>query len=270
MTETLIRGAEVVVTMDGARREIAGGDVLIRGGAIAAVGQGLTTAGCVVEAKGCVVTPGLVNTHHHLYQTLTRAVPGGQDALLFGWLKTLYPIWARFGPEEMFVSAQTGLAELALSGCSLTSDHLYLYPNGARLDDTISAAAEVGLRFHPTRGAMSIGESAGGLPPDRLVEREAAILEDCVRVVDAFHDPRPGAMVRVGLAPCSPFSVSRDLMREAALLARDKGVMLHTHLAENDEDIAYSLAQFGCRPGQYAEDLGWTGDDVWHAHCVKA
>jgi cytosine/adenosine deaminase-related metal-dependent hydrolase len=269
MTETLIRGAAVVVTMDGARREIAGGDVLIRDGVIAAVGQGLATIGRVVEAQGCVVTPGLVNTHHHLYQTLTRAVPGGQDALLFGWLKTLYPIWARFGPEEMFVSAQAGLAELALSGCTMTSDHLYLYPNGARLDDTIAAAAEVGLRFHPTRGSMSIGESTGGLPPDALVEREAAILEDCIRVVDAFHDPRPGAMLRVGLAPCSPFSVSRDLMRQAALLARDKGVMLHTHLAENDEDIAYSLAQFGCRPGQYAEDLGWTGEDVWHAHCVK-
>lgn len=269
MDEILIRGAAVVVTMDGARREIAGGDVLIRGGVIAAVGQGLTTRGTVLEAAGCVVTPGLVNTHHHLYQTLTRAVPGGQDALLFGWLKVLYPIWGRFGPEEMFVSAQIGLAELALSGCTLTSDHLYLYPNGARLDDTIAAAAEVGLRFHPTRGAMSIGESAGGLPPDALVEREAAILEDCIRVVDAFHDPREGAMVRVGLAPCSPFSVSRDLMREAAVLARDKGVMLHTHLAENDEDVAYSLAQFGCRPGQYAEDLGWTGDDVWHAHCVK-
>jgi cytosine/adenosine deaminase-related metal-dependent hydrolase len=255
--------------MDAARREIAGGDVLIRGGVIAAVGQGLATSGVVVEAAGCVVTPGLVNTHHHLYQTLTRAVPGGQDALLFGWLKTLYPIWARFGPEEMFVSAQVGLAELALSGCSLTSDHLYLYPNGSRLEDTIAAAGEVGLRFHPTRGAMSIGESAGGLPPDSLVEGEAAILEDCIRVVDAFHDAAEGAMVRVGLAPCSPFSVSRDLMREAALLARDKGVMLHTHLAENDEDIAYSLAQFGCRPGQYAQDLGWTGDDVWHAHCVK-
>jgi cytosine/adenosine deaminase-related metal-dependent hydrolase len=267
--ETLIRGADVVVTMDGARREIRGGDVLIRGGVIAAVGVGLETQGAVIEARGCVVTPGLVNTHHHLYQTLTRAVPGGQDALLFGWLKTLYPIWARFGPEEMFVSAQVGLAELALSGCTMSSDHLYLYPNGARLDDTIAAAAEVGLRFHPTRGAMSIGESAGGLPPDSLVEREAAILEDCIRVVDAFHDPGEGAMVRVGLAPCSPFSVSRDLMREAALLARDKGVMLHTHLAENDEDVAYSLAQFGCRPGQYAEDLGWTGADVWHAHCVK-
>ncbi len=270
MAELLLRNARSVVTMDAARREIAGGDVLIRDGVIAAVGKGIVAPGAeVLDAGGCVVTPGLVNTHHHLYQTLTRAVPGGQDALLFRWLKTLYPIWARFGPEEIFVSAQVGLSELALSGCTLTSDHLYLYPNGARLEDTIQAAAEVGLRFHPTRGAMSIGQSAGGLPPDSLVEDEAAILEDMIRVVDAFHDPREGAMVRVGLAPCSPFSVSRDLMREAALLARDKGVMLHTHLAENDEDIAYSLATFGMRPGQYAEELGWTGADVWHAHCVK-
>jgi cytosine/adenosine deaminase-related metal-dependent hydrolase len=270
MTDILIRNADMVVTMDPQRAELARGDVHIRDGAILALGQGLAAPGAeVIDATGCVVTPGLVNTHHHLYQTLTRAVPGGQDALLFGWLKTLYPIWAKFGPEEMFTSAQVGLAELALSGCTMTSDHLYLYPNGARLDDTIAAAAEVGLRFHPTRGAMSIGESAGGLPPDSLVEREAAILEDMIRVVDRFHDPRPGAMVRVGLAPCSPFSVSRELMRDAAILARDKGVMLHTHLAENDEDVAYSLARFGCRPGQYAEDLGWTGADVWHAHCVK-
>jgi cytosine/adenosine deaminase-related metal-dependent hydrolase len=270
MSDMLIRNADVVVTMNARRAEIARGDVYIRDGVILAVGTGLAACEAeVIDAAGCVVTPGLVNTHHHLYQTLTRAVPGGQDALLFGWLKTLYPIWARFGPEEMFVSAQVGLAELALSGCTMTSDHLYLYPNGARLDDTIAAAEEVGLRFHPTRGAMSIGESAGGLPPDSLVEKEPAILEDMIRVVDRFHDPKPGAMVRVGLAPCSPFSVSRELMRDAALLARDKRVMLHTHLAENDEDVAYSLAQFGCRPGQYAEDLGWTGADVWHAHCVK-
>ena len=269
MSEILIQNADTVLTMDAARRELHGADVLLRGGVVAAVGHGLTTTGRVVQAKGCVVTPGLVNTHHHLYQTLTRAVPGGQDALLFGWLKTLYPIWARFGPEEMFTSTQVGLAELALSGCTLTSDHLYLFPNGSRLDDTIAAASEVGLRFHPTRGAMSIGESDGGLPPDSLVELEAAILEDMIRVVDAHHDSAEGSMLRVGLAPCSPFSVSRDLMRNAAILARDKGVMLHTHLAENDEDIAYSLAKFGCRPGQYAQDLGWTGDDVWHAHCVK-
>ncbi|MCP3970356.1 MAG: 8-oxoguanine deaminase [Rhodobacteraceae bacterium] len=269
MPEFLVKNADVVITMDDARRELAGADVLIRDGVIAGVGHGLATQGEVILAQGCVVTPGLVNTHHHLYQTLTRAVPGGQDALLFGWLKTLYPIWARFGPGEMFVSARAGLAELALSGCTLTSDHLYLFPNGARLDDTIAAAAEVGLRFHPTRGAMSIGDSDGGLPPNVLVEREADILADCQRVIDAFHDPAPGSMTRVGVAPCSPFSVSRELMRDAALLARDKGVMLHTHLAENDEDIRYSEATFGCRPGQYAEELGWTGPDVWHAHCVK-
>ncbi|NDW44816.1 8-oxoguanine deaminase [Ruegeria sp. PrR005] len=269
MSEIIIRNADCILTMDAERRELSGADILIRDGVVAAIGQGLVTTGAVHEARGCVVTPGLVNTHHHLYQSLTRAVPGGQDALLFGWLKTLYPIWSRFGPEEMFVSAQIGLAELALSGCTLSSDHLYLYPNGARLDDTIAAATELGLRFHPTRGAMSIGESAGGLPPDTLVEGEAAILDDMIRVVDAYHDAGEGSMCRVGLAPCSPFSVSRELMRNAALLARDKGVMLHTHLAENDEDIAYSLAQFGCLPGQYAEDLGWIGPDVWHAHCVK-
>ncbi|WP_282064366.1 8-oxoguanine deaminase [Aliiroseovarius marinus] len=269
MTEILLRNADTILTMDDTRTELSGADIRVRDGVITEIGTGLTSYGDIHDARGCVVTPGLVNTHHHLYQTLTRAVPGGQDALLFGWLQTLYPIWSRFGPEEMFISAQVGLAELALSGCTLSSDHLYLYPNGSRLDDTIAAAQEVGLRFHPTRGSMSIGESDGGLPPDSLVEKEAAILEDSIRVVDAFHDDREGAMVRVGLAPCSPFSVSRDLMRDAALLARDKGVMLHTHLAENDEDIAYSLEKFGCRPGQYAEDLGWTGDDVWHAHCVK-
>lgn len=269
MTEILIKNADTILTMDDAQQELSGADILIAGGQIAQIGHNLQTDGEIHDATGCVVTPGLVNTHHHLYQTLTRAVPGGQDALLFGWLQTLYPIWSRFGPEEMFVSAQIGLAELALSGCTLSSDHLYLYPNGARLDDTIAAAAEIGLRFHPTRGAMSIGESDGGLPPDALVEVESDILDDMIRVVDAFHDPSDGAMCRVGLAPCSPFSVSRDLMRDTAILARDKGVMLHTHLAENDEDIAYSQAQFGCRPGQYAEDLGWTGSDVWHAHCVK-
>jgi cytosine/adenosine deaminase-related metal-dependent hydrolase len=267
VTELLLRGG-LVVRMDDAGTE-GPADILIRDGVIAAVGPGLVTAGEVVEATGCVITPGLVNTHHHLYQTLTRAVPAAQDALLFGWLRTLYPIWARFTPEDVFVSTQVGLVDLALSGCTLTSDHLYLFPNGARLDDSIAAAGEVGLRFHPTRGAMSIGESAGGLPPDSLVEAEAAILADMIRVVDRFHDARPGAMVRVGLAPCSPFSVSTGLMRDTALLARDKGVMLHTHLAENDEDVAFSLARFGCRPGQYAEDLGWTGRDVWHAHCVK-
>jgi cytosine/adenosine deaminase-related metal-dependent hydrolase len=268
MKTVVIKNADVIVTMDARRRELSGADILIRAGEIADIGANLA-GDEYVSAAGCVVTPGLVNTHHHLFQTLTRAVPGGQDALLFGWLQTLYPIWAKMGPEEIFVSAQIGLAELALSGCTLSSDHLYMFPNGARLDDTIDAAHTIGIRFHPTRGSMSIGESDGGLPPDILVEDEAAILKDSIRLIDDYHNPTDGAMVRVGLAPCSPFSVSRELMHDAALLARDKGVMLHTHLAENDEDIAYSMENFGCRPGQYAEDLGWTGDDVWHAHCVK-
>jgi cytosine/adenosine deaminase-related metal-dependent hydrolase len=272
MTKTwIIKNAHTILTMDDARRELNGHDILLRDGVIAGIGKNLSIpAGAeIVDARNAVVTPGLVNTHHHLYQSLTRAVPGGQDALLFGWLQTLYPIWAGFGPEEMRVSAMLGLSELALSGCTMSSDHLYLFPNGSRLDDTIEGAAEVGLRFFPTRGAMSIGESDGGLPPDHLVEDEESILNDCIRVIDQFHDASESSMVRVGVAPCSPFSVSRELMRDAALLARDKFVFLHTHLAENDEDIAYSLEKFGCRPGQYAEELGWTGDDVWHAHCVK-
>ena len=272
MTKTwIIKNARTILTMDDTRRELNGHDVLLRDGVIAEIGENLSLPADaeIVDAQNAVVTPGLVNTHHHLYQSLTRAMPGGQDALLFGWLQTLYPIWAGFGPEEMRVSAMLGLSELALSGCTMSSDHLYLFPNGARLDDTIEGAAEVGLRFFPTRGAMSIGESDGGLPPDHLVEDEGSILNDCIRVIDRFHDASEASMVRVGVAPCSPFSVSRELMRDAALLARDKSVFLHTHLAENDEDIAYSLEKFGCRPGQYAEDLGWTGDDVWHAHCVK-
>ncbi|MEK9757512.1 MAG: 8-oxoguanine deaminase [Paracoccaceae bacterium] len=269
--DIVIKNAQSVLTMDDERRELRAVDIHVRDGQIAAIGQGIriTNTTDVIDGSSCIVTPGLVNTHHHLYQTLTRAVPGGQDALLFGWLQTLYPIWAKFSPEHMRISALVGLAELALSGCTMSSDHLYLFPNGSRLDDTIAAAQEIGLRFFPTRGAMSIGQSLGGLPPDSLVEREEDILNDCIRVVDQFHDPNPSAMVRVGIAPCSPFSVSRELMRDAALLARDKGVYLHTHLAENDEDVAYSLEKFGCRPGQYAEDLGWTGPDVWHAHCVK-
>ncbi len=255
--------------MDDAGTEHADVDILLKDGQISAVGQGLVSDAEVLDCAGCLVTPGLVNTHHHLFQTLTRAVPGAQDAALFGWLQTLYPIWSRFTPDHMHCSAVVGLAELALTGCTTSADHMYLFPNGSRLDETIAAASEVGMRFQPTRGAMSIGVSQGGLPPDALVEAESVILEDCIRVIDTFHDPSPGSMCRVGVAPCSPFSVSRELMRDAALLARDKGVMLHTHLAENDEDIAYSLEKFRCRPGQYAADLGWTGDDVWHAHCVK-
>jgi len=272
MATLLVKNADIVVTMDGGRREISGGGLFARDGVIEAVG--LTgelpkTADEVLDLKGHVVVPGLINTHHHFYQNLTRAVPAAQDATLFGWLQTLYPIWSRIGPEEVRVSALVALAEMALSGCTCSSDHLYIFPNGARLDDEIDAAHEIGVRLHATRGAMSIGQSDGGLPPDSLVEKEPHILADALRVIQAHHDPKPGAMVRVAVAPCSPFSVSRELMRDAALLARDQGVMMHTHLAENDDDIAYSLDKFGCRPGQYAEDLGWTGEDVWHAHCVK-
>ncbi len=272
---TLIRNAAVVVTMDDAGTEIADGAVAFRDRVVLAVGTTAdlsplaNQADVIVEAAGCVVTPGLINTHHHLYQTLTRALPGATEASLFGWLKRLYPIWATYTPDDMFAATQLGLAELALSGCTLSSDHLYLFPNGVTLDDTIHAAAGIGLRFHATRGAMSVGQSAGGLPPDSLVEREDAILADCIRVIDRFHDATDGAMVRIGVAPCSPFSVSQGLMRDAALLAREKGVMLHTHLAEDADDVAFSLERFGCRPGQYAEDLGWTGPDVWHAHCVQ-
>ena len=270
MSEVLLRGAAKILTMTSPGAELADADIRLSGGVVSEVGPGLVAGEAeVLDMRGCVLTPGLVNTHHHLFQSLTRAVPAAQDALLFGWLKALYPVWSRMTPDDIRLSTRLGLAELALSGCSTSSDHLYLFPNGARLDHSIEAAAETGLRFHPTRGAMSIGESAGGLPPDVLVEDEAAILADCERVVGAFHDPAPGSMVRVGLAPCSPFSVSRELMRDTAVLARQLGVRLHTHLAENAEDVAYSEATFGCRPGQYAEELGWTGEDVWHAHCVK-
>lgn len=264
-----IRNASVIVSMDNARRELRDANMHVQNGVIVSVGGEVSEADEILDARGCVITPGLVNTHHHLYQTLTRAVRSGQDASLFGWLKALYPIWAGMTPEDMLVSAQLGLAELALSGCTMSSDHLYLHPNGVRLDDTIEAAGNVGIRFHPTRGAMSMGESMGGLPPDSLVEPERDILNDSIRVIDSFHDDTENAMLRIGLAPCSPFSVSEGLMRDTAALAHDKGVMLHTHLAENDDDIAYSLEKFGCRPGEYIENLGWTGDHVWHAHCVK-
>jgi 8-oxoguanine deaminase len=268
----LIRNALVVATLDDQRREIRDGAVLVEGNRIKAVGLSAEFTGQadeVIDAAGHVVLPGLINTHHHMYQTLTRAVPAAQDASLFGWLKALYPIWARLTPEMIRVSTQTAMAELLLSGCTTSSDHLYLYPNGSRLDDSIGAAAEIGMRFHAARGAMSVGESKGGLPPDSVVEDERAILKDMQRLAETYHDPSECSMCRMVLAPCSPFSVSRDLMRESAVLARQLGVSLHTHLAENDDDVAYSLEKFGCTPAQYAEDLGWTGRDVWHAHCVK-
>jgi cytosine/adenosine deaminase-related metal-dependent hydrolase len=272
MTTLLVRNARLLVTMDDARREVEGGGVFARDGVIEAVGAGEelpATADEVIDACDQVVIPGLVNTHHHFYQTLTRAVRPAQDAELFGWLRALYPIWARLTPEMAFVSTQTAMAELLLSGCTTTSDHLYVFPNGVRLDDTLEAAAEIGMRFHAARGAMSVGESRGGLPPDSVVEDEAAILDDTQRLIARWHDPRRHAMQRIVVAPCSPFSVSRELMRDAAQLAREQGVSLHTHLAENDNDIAYTREHFGCSPAEYAEQLGWVGPDVWHAHCVK-
>ena len=204
-----------------------------------------------------------------MFQSLTRAVPGVQDAALFGWLQGLYPLWAGLTPAMIRVSTQTAMAELILSGCTTSTDHLYVFPNGARLDDAIEAAAIVGMRFHPMRGSMSVGRSAGGLPPDALVENEAAILADTRRLIETYHDPARFSMLRVGVAPCSPFSVSRDLMRESASLARAYGVGLHTHLAENDSDVSYSREHFAMTPAEYAESVGWVGNDVWHAHCVK-
>jgi 8-oxoguanine deaminase len=276
MPTLLIRHATLLVTMDAQRREIADGAVFVRDGVIEAVGSSAQvpqTADEVIDARGQVVIPGLVNTHHHFYQTLTRAVQAAQDAELFTWLKALYPIWAKLTPEMAHVSTQTAMAELLLSGCTTSSDHLYLFPNGTRLDDTLEAAAQIGMRFHAARGAMSVGESKGGLPPDRVVEDEAAILVDTQRLIERWHDPKRHAMQRIVVAPCSPFSVSRELMRDAALLARSfgstHGVSLHTHLAENDNDIAYTREKFNCTPAEYAEQLGWVGPDVWHAHCVK-
>jgi 8-oxoguanine deaminase len=268
----LVRNADVLVTMDAGRREIRGGGFLAEGNRIVAVGPTPSlpdTADRVLDLSGHVVVPGLVNTHHHMFQSLTRALPAAQDATLFGWLEALYPVWSRLTPEMIRVSALTAMAELILSGCTTSSDHLYLYPDGCRLDDTLEAAGQIGMRFHATRGSMSVGRSRGGLPPDALVEREDAILRDSQRVVESYHDAAPLAMTRIGIAPCSPFSVSQDLMRESAALARSLGVRLHTHLAENDSDVAYSLERFGCTPAQYAEALGWVGHDVWHAHCVK-
>jgi cytosine/adenosine deaminase-related metal-dependent hydrolase len=268
----LARHADVLVTMDDARREIADGGIFVRGSRIEQVGATAdlpSTADEVIDLSGHVLLPGLVNTHHHMFQTLTRVVPAAQNAELFGWLKALYPIWARLEPDAIRISALTAMAELMLSGCTTSSDHLYVFPNGCRLDDTIDAARQIGLRFHAMRGAMSLGESQGGLPPDTLTENEDAVLRDARRVIEAHHDRARFAMVRVGVAPCSPFSVTESLMREASLLARSYGVSLHTHLAESVNDVAYSREKFNKTPAEYAEALGWTGPDVWHAHCVQ-
>ena len=276
-TTLLIKNADLLCTMEASESapfgaEISDSGLFARNGVIEQVGKTISlpgTADQIIDMRGHVVVPGMVNTHHHMFQNLTRAVPAAQNAPLFGWLQTLYPIWSRIGPEHIYWSTALALAELALSGCTTSSDHLYLYPNGARLDDSLAAAADIGLRFHGTRGSMSIGESKGGLPPDSLTEEEPTILSDCQRVIETFHDKKRFAMQRIAIAPCSPFSVSMDLMRESARMARSYGVGLHTHLAENNEDIEYSLANFGMRPGDFIEAVEWTGPDVWHAHCVQ-
>jgi 8-oxoguanine deaminase len=268
----LLNNADVLVTMDETRREIASGGVYIEDNRITHVGSSSelpATADEVIDLTGHVLMPGLVNTHHHMFQCLTRATPGGQDAELFGWLKAHYPIWARITPEMFHVAAKTAMAELMLSGCTTSSDHQYLYVNGATLEHSIEAASDLGLRFHAARGAMSVGESGGGLAPDAIMEKEPAVLKEMQRLVERWHDPEFGSMLRIVLAPCSPFTVSDDLMIEARDMARHYGVSLHTHLAESDNDVAYSIERYGKTPTQYVEDLEWVGRDVWHAHCVK-
>lgn len=271
MTTLLIRHATLLVTMDDHRREIPDGGLFIRDGFIEQAGATSelpATADEVLDLSGHILLPGLINTHHHFYQTLTRVVPAAQDANLFNWLKTLYPVWARLTPEDIRISTQTALAELALSGCTTASDHLYLFPNGSRLDDEILAGQELGLRLHASRGSMSLGESQGGLPPDSVVETEDFILKDSQRLIETYHDPNPGALTQVVLAPCSPFSVTADLMRHSASLAREYGVRLHTHLAETQDEELFCLEKFGHRPVEYMQILNWVGPDVWFAHSV--
>jgi 8-oxoguanine deaminase len=268
----LVKHAAVLFTLDDARRELRDAGLYIEDGRIVAVGATADlpqTADDVLDLRGHLVIPGLVNTHHHMYQSLTRALPAAQNAELFGWLTSLYEVWAHLTPEMIEVSTLTAMAELLLSGCTTSSDHLYVFPNGCRLDDSIEAARRIGMRFHASRGSMSVGRRDGGLPPDEVVEGEAQILADTQRVIETYHDAGRYAMLRIAVAPCSPFSVSRDLMRESATLARHYGVSLHTHLAENVNDVAYSREKFGMTPAQYAQELGWVGRDVWHAHCVQ-
>jgi len=269
----LIRNARRIETFDDAGTAYEDASIFVRGNAIEAIGRADTLparADSVIEAREMIVLPGLVNTHHHFYQTLTRNVPGTQDSPVFEWLVRLYPVWARMTPEAIRAATAVALAELLKSGCTTAFDHTYIWPNGARLDDEIEVAREIGVRFHAARGSMSLGESKGGLPPDSLVEDEDAILRDCERVIDAYHDPGRFAMTRIVLGPCSPFSVSLDLMRATIELARDRGVSAHTHLAESLDEERFCLDKFGRRPVELAEDLGWFGDDVWHAHMVHA
>lgn len=271
MTTFLLRNCSVLVTMDDHRQEITDGGLFVRDGMIEQVGKSdqlPEQADTILDLTGHLVLPGLINTHHHFYQTLTRAIPAAQDVNLFGWLKTLYPIWARMTPEDIQISTQTALAELVLSGCTTASDHLYIFPNGSRLDDEIQAGQEVGVRLHASRGSMSLGESKGGLPPDRVVEKEDFILKDSQWLIETYHDPNPGAMTQIVLAPCSPFSVTADLMRQSAALAREYGVHLHTHLAETKDEEVFCIEKFGYRPVAYMDLLNWIGEDVWFAHSV--
>lgn len=271
MSSLVVRNASVLATMDDEGSEISGGGLYAEDGIIRQIGPSddlPDAADEVLDLKGHVVVPGLVNTHHHFYQTLTRAIPGAQDAGLFDWLRTLYPIWARMDPEAVRLSTEVALAEMALSGCTTSSDHQYLFPNGSRVDDQVEAAEAIGLRFHAARGSMSLGESDGGLPPDSVVEDHDTILTDTQRVIEAFHDPTPGAMTRVVAAPCSPFSVTPEIMRDSAELAREYEVHLHTHVAETIDEEEFCLESFGMRPVELMESLGWVGDDVWYAHGV--
>ena len=269
--DLLVRDARCVATMDGERRELRGGWVAITGGLVSGVG---TTdpplASTTIDATDCLVTPGLINAHHHLYQNLTRAYPLMTDKPLFGWLQTLYPLWRAIDEESVHVSAWVGLAELALSGCTTSTDHLYVHPRGAGdlLTAEIEAASDLGIRFHPTRGSMSLSEKDGGLPPDDVVADDDEILAACEDAVARHHDISHGAMTRIALAPCSPFSVTEELMVRTAELAERLDVRLHTHFAENAEDDAFSLATFGCRPMEYLERTGWCTDRTWVAHCV--
>ena len=271
MTTLLVKNIKILVTMDDHRREIEDGGLFIQDGFIQQVGTSEelpSFADEILDLQDHIVLPGLVNTHHHFYQTLTRVVPDAQDSNLFNWLKTLYPIWARMTPEHIRISTKTALAELALSGCTTASDHLYLFPNGSKLDDEIHAALETGLRLHASRGSMSLGESKGGLPPDSVVEDEGYILKDSQRLIEAYHDPHPGSFTQIVLAPCSPFSVTGDLMRQSAVLARDYGVRLHTHLAETKDEEVFCKELFGHRPVGYMQMVDWIGDDIWFAHSV--
>jgi cytosine/adenosine deaminase-related metal-dependent hydrolase len=257
--------------MDDHRREIPDGGLFIRDGFIeqaAPTNKLPGQADEVLDLSGHILLPGLINTHHHFYQTLTRAIPAAQNANLFNWLKTLYPIWAKMTPEDIRISTQTALSELALSGCTTSSDHLYLFPNGSSLDDEIEAAGSVGLRLHASRGSMSLGESKGGLPPDSVVDSEEHILADSERLIRKYHDPNPGSMVQIVLAPCSPFSVTGELMKQSAALARQYGVHLHTHLAETQDEEVFCLQKFGYRPVGYMQSVDWVGEDVWFAHSV--